>query len=47
MALFFATGMLCNVAAALRLDEIDEPWAKALNDPSAVHHSKGNGSSPC
>ena len=33
MALFFARGMLCNVTAALRLDELDEPWAKALADP--------------
>lgn len=34
MALFFAIGMLCNVTAALRLDEVDEPWARDLVD----HH---------
>ena len=32
MALFFATGMLCNVATALQLDEVDEPWAHALRN---------------
>ncbi len=30
MAVFFAMGMLCNVAAALQLDEVDEAWARAL-----------------
>ena len=34
MAMFFAMGMLCNVATALQLDEVDEPWAKALLLPS-------------
>jgi len=33
IAMFFATGMLCNVAAALSLDEVDEPWARALRSP--------------
>lgn len=32
IALFFATGMLCNVVTALGLRDIDEPWAKALSD---------------
>jgi AcrR family transcriptional regulator len=27
---FFAAGMLCNVATALHLDDVDEPWAQAL-----------------
>jgi len=30
LAEFFARGMLCNVATALRLDEVHEPWAHAL-----------------
>jgi AcrR family transcriptional regulator len=30
MTLFFAVGMLCNLTAALRLDEVDEPWARDL-----------------
>jgi AcrR family transcriptional regulator len=34
LAVFFAVGMLCNLSAALGLNEIDEPWAKSLNDPS-------------
>lgn len=33
LALFFATGMLCNVSTALQLDEVDEPWARALCNP--------------
>ncbi len=33
LALFFARGMLCNVATALQLDEVEEPWAQALRDP--------------
>lgn len=33
LALFFATGMLCNVATALQLDDVDEPWAQALRNP--------------
>lgn len=41
MARFFASGMLCNVVAALRLDEIDEPWANALGDPSVMHETSG------
>ena len=32
MANFFAMGMLCNLSTALSLDEIDEPWARALGD---------------
>ncbi len=32
MLMFFAIGMLCNVSAAMRLGELDEPWAKALVD---------------
>jgi AcrR family transcriptional regulator len=32
MLMFFAIGMLCNVSAAMRLGEVDEPWAKALID---------------
>lgn len=27
---FFAAGMLCNVATALQLESVDEPWAQAL-----------------
>lgn len=27
---FFATGMLCNVAAAMELPALDEPWAQAM-----------------
>jgi AcrR family transcriptional regulator len=27
---FFAAGMLCNLATALQLDAVDEPWAQAL-----------------
>jgi AcrR family transcriptional regulator len=30
MAGFFAMGMLCNVAAALQLEDVEEPWARAL-----------------
>ena len=30
MANFFAMGMLCNVATALQLSDVDEPWARAL-----------------
>ena len=36
MAAFFAVGMLCNVTTALQLDEVDEPWAKALKNLDAV-----------
>jgi AcrR family transcriptional regulator len=34
LLLFFAMGMMCNVSAALQLDELDEPWAQvlAMND---------------
>lgn len=35
MATFFAMGMLCNVVTALQLDQVDEPWAKALLLPGA------------
>jgi AcrR family transcriptional regulator len=27
---FFAAGMLCNLATALQLNDVDEPWARAL-----------------
>lgn len=27
---FFAAGMLCNLATALQLDAVEEPWAQAL-----------------
>ena len=30
IAEFFAMGMLCNVATALRLHDVDEPWARSL-----------------
>jgi AcrR family transcriptional regulator len=36
LALFFAVGMMCNVSAALRLDDIDEPWARVLRDPGLL-----------
>lgn len=36
MAAFFAIGMLCNVTTALQLDDVDEPWAKALKNLDAV-----------
>jgi AcrR family transcriptional regulator len=32
LVVFFAVGMLCNLSAALQLDEVDEPWARALSD---------------
>jgi AcrR family transcriptional regulator len=32
LVVFFAVGMLCNLSAALGLDEVDEPWAKALTN---------------
>jgi AcrR family transcriptional regulator len=35
MHLFFATGMLCNVVAAVGLEEVAEPWAQALLKPPA------------
>lgn len=28
---FFARGMLCNVIAAMRIDELDEHWADVLS----------------
>ena len=40
MLLFFAIGMMCNVSAALRLDEVDEPWAKVLGDPDLLFPDK-------
>jgi AcrR family transcriptional regulator len=30
LANFFAMGMLCNLSAALSLNELDEPWAQTL-----------------
>lgn len=27
---FFARGMLCNVIAAMQIDDLDEPWAQVL-----------------
>ncbi len=30
LQMFFAVGMLMNVVAAMRADEVDEPWAKVL-----------------
>jgi AcrR family transcriptional regulator len=36
MAAFFATGMLCNVTTALQLDDVDEPWARALASSGLV-----------
>jgi AcrR family transcriptional regulator len=35
LVVFFAVGMLCNLSAALQLDEVDEPWARALSDHRA------------
>jgi AcrR family transcriptional regulator len=35
LAQFFATGMLCNVSAALRLDEINQEWARLCSKTSA------------
>jgi AcrR family transcriptional regulator len=32
LVVFFAVGMLCNLSAALQLDQVDEPWARALSD---------------
>jgi AcrR family transcriptional regulator len=32
---FFAFGMLCNVMAAMRADELDEPWARLLTKHDA------------
>lgn len=32
MALFFAAGMLCNVTTALGLADVDEPWARSLQN---------------
>ncbi len=31
---FFAQGMLCNVSAAMQLEEVDAPWAQALVKPA-------------
>ncbi len=36
VARFFAMGMLCNVATALQLGEVDEPWARALREPEPL-----------
>jgi AcrR family transcriptional regulator len=36
MLMFFALGMLCNVSAALRLGDVDEPWARNLSDPAGL-----------
>jgi len=41
MALFFAVGMLCNVTAALQLDEVAEPWARALIDHGSLFGPSG------
>jgi AcrR family transcriptional regulator len=38
---WLAYGMLCNMTAALRLDELDEPWARQLQLTEKVHHSAG------
>jgi AcrR family transcriptional regulator len=32
LLVFFAVGMLCNLLAALQLDQLDEPWANALRN---------------
>jgi AcrR family transcriptional regulator len=40
MLLFFAVGMLCNISAAMRLDEVDEPWARALGDIDMLFPTK-------
>jgi hypothetical protein len=32
---FFARGMLCNVIAAMQLEELHEHWAEVLSSPDA------------
>lgn len=41
MRLFFAMGMLWNVAVALDLPDLDEPWAQALMSDTPVRGGKG------
>lgn len=36
LRMFFAMGMLWNVAVALGLPELDEPWARAIMDSTSV-----------
>lgn len=49
---FFATGMLLNVAAALDLRDVDEPWARALavcgpgQEPNPAHWGGATGNPP-
>lgn len=33
---FFAAGMLCNLSAALQLDDVDEPWASVLRQHACL-----------
>jgi AcrR family transcriptional regulator len=40
---FLATGMLCNVIAAIALDGLAEPWAKGLMASVAAGHPKPAG----
>src|SRR5580658_8841874 len=40
LRLFFAMGMLWNVAVALDLPDLSEPWAKAIMDPESVRTGK-------
>ena len=40
---WLAYGMLCNVTAALGLDQLDEPWARQLQLEEKVHRSAGKG----
>lgn len=40
LRMFFAMGMLWNVAVALGLPELGEPWAKAIMDDSSVRTGK-------
>lgn len=41
MRLFFATGMLCNLIAAVGLDGLDEPWARDLMAAMAAKGAEG------
>lgn len=38
---WLAYGMLCNMTAALRLDELNEPWARSLQLIEKQHHTDG------